>query len=443
MVDTVALPQNNPWGSWIRPGGIDFFSDGRAAICTWNGDVWVSSVLDASLQHVTWRRFASGLYQPLGITVYKNSVYVNGRDQITRLHDLNGDGEADFYENFNNTALTVRNYHAFAFDLKVDARGFFYYSRNGHRVASELPDHGSVIRVAPDGLSHEVFAYGFRAPNGISLSPDGEITTGDNEGHWTPACKINLVRRGGFYGYSRHMPPGHKDSGKFDQPICWLPQNVDSSSGGQFWVTSRRWGPFTGRLLHTSYGEASLFLVMKENVRGQTQGGVVRFPLSFDSGIMRGAFGPHDGQLYVCGLKGWQTKGPKPGALQRVRFTGKPVHLPTALKVTRDGVKISFTCALDRASATDPDNYAVEHWNYRRSKKYGSKHYSVKDPKKQGHDKVAVTRATLLPDRRTVRLKLSGIRPVMQMMIKYRIQSADGAELSQEIYNTIHRLGTN
>ena len=67
----------------------------------------------------------------------------------------------------------------------------------------------------------------------------------------------------------------------------------------------------------------------------------------------------------------------------------------------------------------------------------------MKDPRKLGHDKVAVTLATLLPDRRMVRLKLSGIRPVMQMMIKYRIKSADGAELSQEIYNTIHQLGTN
>ena len=31
-----------------------------------------------------------------------DDIYVLGRDQITRLHDLNGDGEIDFYENFNN-----------------------------------------------------------------------------------------------------------------------------------------------------------------------------------------------------------------------------------------------------------------------------------------------------------------------------------------------------
>ena len=47
-----------------------------------------------------------------------------GRDQITRLHDLNGDGEADFYENFNNDCVrSTDNFHEFALDLQTDARG--------------------------------------------------------------------------------------------------------------------------------------------------------------------------------------------------------------------------------------------------------------------------------------------------------------------------------
>ena len=44
-------------------------------------------------------------------------------------------------------------------------------------------------------------------------------------------------------------------------------------------MTSDKWGPFKGRLLHLSYGTCSLFLVLKEEVNGQVQGGVVRFPL--------------------------------------------------------------------------------------------------------------------------------------------------------------------
>ena len=66
------------------------------------GDVWVVSGIDDKLEHLKWRRFAAGLFQPLGLKIVNDQVYVLGRDQITRLVDLNGDGEADFYENFNN-----------------------------------------------------------------------------------------------------------------------------------------------------------------------------------------------------------------------------------------------------------------------------------------------------------------------------------------------------
>ena len=61
---------------------------------------------------------------------------------------------------------------------------------------------------------------------------------------------------------------------------------------------SKRWGPFHGELLHTSYGRSSLYLVLKEEVAGQMQGGVVKFPLRFTSSAMRPRFNPHDGHLY-------------------------------------------------------------------------------------------------------------------------------------------------
>jgi hypothetical protein len=66
------------------------------------GEVWIVSGLDESLEHLRWRRFATGLNQPLGLRVVDGVIHVLGRDQITRLHDVNGDGEADFYECFSN-----------------------------------------------------------------------------------------------------------------------------------------------------------------------------------------------------------------------------------------------------------------------------------------------------------------------------------------------------
>jgi len=55
-----------------------------------------------------------------------NSTYVLGRDQITRLVDLNADGEADFYECFFNAYVTSTAGHDFICGLERDPEGNFY-----------------------------------------------------------------------------------------------------------------------------------------------------------------------------------------------------------------------------------------------------------------------------------------------------------------------------
>lgn len=438
-VDTLVLPEANPWKSWLRLTGLDFFSDGRAAFCTWNGDVWTVEGIDEKLERLTFRRFAAGLYEPLGLKIVRDEVYVLGRDRITLLRDLNGDGEADFYENFHDALTTMANYHAFAFELHTDGKGNFYYAVDGHRVDPSVPLHGCIVKVSPDGRRHEVFAAGLRAPNGMSVGPGDEITCSDQEGHWIPTSRLNWVRRGGFYGYVPHS--GRKEPpASYDPPLCWIPHGVDNSSGGQVWVTSDRWGPLSGALLHTSYGKAALFLVPFERAGDVVQGGVVKFPLAFASGILRGRFHPKDGQLYLVGLRGWQTAGLRDGCLQRVRYTGRPVHMVTGLRVTREGLELAFPNPLDPETAGSADSWAAQRWNYRWSEKYGSPELSVSDPTRQGRDPVEIRAARLSADGRTVTLEIPGIAPVMQMLVRGRVRAADGAAVPVEIYLTIHRV---
>jgi len=439
VVDTAIVPFDNPWRSWMRLTAFDFFSDGRAAVSTWNGDVWLVSGLDDKLGRVTWKRFAAGLFEPLGLRIVNDEVFVLCRDQLMRLHDLNGDDEADFYECFNNDTWVSPSYHAFAFDLQTDRAGNFYYTRCGQRVDPALPLNGGMVKVSKDGSRAELIATGLRAANGMGIGPNDEIVCGDNQGNWIPSSRINWIKPGGFYGYlphARREPP----PADYEKPICWLPMKADNSSGGQAWVTNDRWGPLKGQLLHTSYGRGTLFLVLMEETGGVRQGGVVQLPLKFDSGIMRARFHPRDGQLWVCGLQGWQTSGGRVGALQRVRYTGKPVHLPSALLVTNNGLNITFTSELDSASANDDQNYAVEQWNYEWTDKYGSPDFSVIDPGKQGRDPVTITRAKLSPDRKTVFLEIPEIKPVMQMRTRFRLKAADGSSVEHEIYNTINRV---
>jgi hypothetical protein len=447
VVDTLTAPLENPWDAWLRFAGLDFFSDGRAALCTWSGDVWIVSGIDATLEHLKWKRYAAGIFQALGLKIVNDQVYVLGRDQITRLHDLNNDGEADFYENFNNDCIVSSSFHEFALDLQADAEGNFYFAkggpvRPGGRGWQHITDHnGCVLRVSKDGSNFDVFATGVRAPNGMGVGPHGEISVSDNEGTWTPTCRLSFVHKGDFLGVPdlAHATTAPTEN---NPPIVWLPhEDVDNSSGGQTWVPDQRWGPFKDRLLHTSYGMCDLFLVMTNQVDGMTQGGIVKFPnLSFDTGIMRPRFRPQDGQFYVTGLKGWQTRGAKDGALHRVRFTGKPVRMPTGIEVGKDEVKITFTCALDRTTAADADSYNVEQWNYIWSKDYGSPEVTVDDPTKKGHDTVKVESVALSNDAKTITLKIPGLRPVMQQKISMKLDAADGTPLEYDVFQTINRV---
>ena len=497
LVDTIELPDPNPWNAPMFIGGFDFFPDGRAAVCTFHGDVFVVSNIEFPSARVTWKRFASGLYHALGLKIVNGEIYVTCRDGIWRLKDLNNDGECDFYEAFNHDVMVTKSFHEFVFDLQTDPAGNFYFAKagpvkNGGRGFDEIcAHHGSLFRVSPDGKKFEVVATGFRAPNGLGCGPHGELTSGDNEGTWTPACKINWITPGGFYGV---VPLAHRDPPptSYDRPLCWLPKRVDNSGGGQVWVTSDKWGPWKDQLLHLSYGTCSLFGVMREEVKTrmpgapppppptggtaleagmregfinysqlQQQGGVTRFPVNFQSGTMRARFNPADGQLYVAGLRGWQTTGVKNGALQRVRYTGAPVRMPIGLHATKRGVRLDFTCALDAASAGDPQSWNVEVWNYLWSSAYGSPEISTLSgadkPAEAGkdgvaqftsaqlgqkkHDPLTVKSATLSADKKSVFLEIPDIKPVMQMQIKFALKSADGAELRSEVINTIHALG--
>lgn len=476
VADEITLPEENPYHSWLRPGGHDFLPDGTAVLVNLSGDVWLVSGLDEKLEHVKWKRFASGLFQPLGCKVVDDKIYVTCRDQITRLSDLNGDGEADFYECFNNDCVVVDNYHEFALDLQTDSKGNFFYAKGSPWTPTNVSPHqGTMLKLSKDGSKLEVYATGLRAPNGLGMGPKDTLTFSDNQGHWMPANRLNIVKEGGFYGMTPaahrtltfKKPDGTEFSANpsdaaaradfktefwgnaqtplptkgYDLPLCWVPMEIDNSSGGQVWVPpGEKWGPLGGRMLFMSYGKCSLFNVLREDVGGVEQGGLCRFPLKFKSGIMRGRFSPVDGQLYVSGLNVWQSNASKDGCFYRVRYTGKPVVRPVELHAAKNGIAITFTAPLDEKSATDAQNFAVQQWNYAWTGAYGSPDISVADPTKKQRDTLEVKSVKLSPDKKTLTLELPDVQPVMQMKIKFKINAADGQVLEQEIHNTIHKV---
>ena len=306
-------------------------------------------------------------------------------------------------------------------------------------VATPTPHYGCLLKVAKDGSRLEVLARGLRAPNGLAVTPQDQIYVTDNQGNWMPECPILRIRPGAFYGYVLKEQP-ETVSRRPDPPLAWLPMDLDNSSGGDISVTSDRWGPFQGRLLHTSYGQSCLFLVLEEEVGGISQGGIAKFPLRFSSGIMRARFHPTDGQLYVAGLRGWQTTAVAEGCLERIRFTGKAAHMPLSYHLRRTGLDLTFTDPLDPESAGELENYSAKWFLVERSEGYGSPEFQVSDPKKRGREELPISRVRLLPDGKTVSLEIPALRPVPNLVLKFRIRAADGARLEQELSFTIHQL---
>lgn len=459
VTDVVTLPTRNPWKANLRFGGFDFIDEDSAALSSWNGDVWVVRGLKGDWSKLKWQRIASGLFETLGLKVVKGSIYVNGRDQITQLIDLNGDGETDFYKVFNRDVIVTAGFHEFAFDLQTDKAGNFYFSKaapvrsGGRGFERILPDNGTVMKVSADGAKLEVIATGLRAPGGIGVGPNGEITTGENEGSWQPCCKINYLKAGKTAFLGTEPARQLLKDAPYTEPLCYLPMSVDNSSGSQTWVPEgAKFGLPVGTMLHLSYGQSSVYQVLPVP-RGDTyQGGVVKLPIKLQSSAMRARFHA-DGSMYLLGFRGWQTNAATECAFQRIRYNpGVLLPVPEKLAYTPTGVRLTFATKLDAGIAGDVASYSSERWNYVRSSQYGSGEFSVDHPdaaaEKQAldkeshehkvHDTVKIESATLLPDGQTVDLKLEGMKPCMTLKVTYDLEALDHKVLKGELYSTVY-----
>jgi Concanavalin A-like lectin/glucanases superfamily len=437
VLDELTLPFDNPFRALFFVSGLDFFPDGDAAICTAHGDVWRVTGIDSTLQELCWQRFATGLYQPLGLKIVAGQIVVICRDQLVRLEDANGDGEADIYHALNHDLQTLGGDHAYAMRLESDRAGSLYFLKS-----SEGPPHGcSLLRWNAESEELEVVASGFRHPYGLGIGPNDEITVADNEGNFVPSSKIDWIEPGGFYGFIEHAGDVASEA-KPARPLCFIPKFMDNSCGGQVWAPAdRRWGDYhAGEMLHLSWGRCSLHAVLRQQVGNQWQAATVRFPeLVFRSGSGTGKFNPRDGQLYVVGLDGWQTGAVQDGCFSRVRYTGRTPAMPEAFEVFANGIRVRYAVELDPDINLDPSRFALEQWNYRWSGTYGSFHYRPDKPDEIGHEPLAI-RAISRIDAKTIFLHVDKLQPVDQILLTATVIPVGGAPVTHQIAGTINAM---
>ena len=110
----------------------------------------------------------------------------------------------------------------------------------------------------------------------------------------------------------------------------------------------------------------------------------------------------------------------------RVRYTGKPAHLPVDFAVRTTGVELRFSDPLDPQAVGDLANFTAERWNYFWSGNYGSAEYSVTHPKEPKHDTLTIQSAHLSADGRTLTLDIADMRKSQQLQINLKLRTADG-----------------
>lgn len=446
-----------PEGMLLEVGGVVTLPDGRVAICTRRGDVWIienPSLADGGLPKYTL--FASGLHEALGLSYRDNAFYVAQRGELTKLVDTNGDDRADVYETVYAWPISG-HYHEYSFGPKFAPDGSFYVTANvafgdleWWRGESRVPWRGWTFKISPDGQL-EPWATGMRSPAGIGMVGKDLFYT-DNQGDWMGSGGLWHLEKGDFTGHpaglrwsqdekspvkikqedffaaiderriSREGRPvkpeniqdeknpvllyeAKKRFPELKLPAVWLPHAIQGISNSEILQdhTAGQFGPFAGQLFVGDQGQSKIMRVVLEKVNGAYQGVSFDFKAGFQSGVLRMAFG-HDGSMYVGETnRGWGSAGPQNSGLQRLLWTGGiPMEMKT-VKAMPDGFEIEFTKPVDKASAEDLDSYTGRNFIYKYHSVYGSPTINEDDLKIKG--------VKVSDDLMKVRLVIENLRP--------------------------------
>ena len=402
----------NPEGQILEIGGMDFLPDGRLVVSTRRGQIWtIENALADDPAEAVFRLAAEGLHEGLGLKVVGEDVLLVQRGELSRLRDLDRDGEFETIDTITQDWGMTGNYHEFAFGLPEDAEGNVYVSLNvgfwdpeWWHGRSRAPWRGWVLQIAPDGTVTP-FASGLRSPCGLGIDSEGRLLATDNQGDWMAACPIVHVREGGFYGHpaslqwtddytdgrvpSTTIPPGRTP----DPPAIWIPYAWSRSTGNlEPDVTDGAFGPFEDQLLVAELTNGMLLRAQLEEVDGITQGACFKFMQRLGSAC-RVTFAP-DGSLIVGFTnRGWGGYPPGHG-IARVRFNGvEPMEIDR-VSIQPDGFDLEFTKPLD--AEVSPDSLTMTAYDYNWWWDYGS-------PEQNVHD-IPVTSTSLSPDKRTLKV---------------------------------------
>lgn len=440
VLDHIDLPDDNPWKRAVRIGDIQFLKDGTGVGVTLDGDVWMIRGLDTANEPVTWKRFTSGLHEPMTCAIRDEQIYVFDRNGIWRLRDTNDDGEADVHELFSNAFAQTADMREFPSTLRLAPNGEFVIAKGGQEATTIGKHNGSVLRISSDGKKATVLGYGFRQPSiGVNLHT-GLVTSSDQEGQYIPSTPLHIVRDHQFYGFLSDKLPKEKYPAPIADPLTWMPHAVNSSAMSQVWLFDAKMGPLNDTMVQICFNKPELLSVIMNERGKRSQAAVVSITDDFDFPPLNGSVNPKDGQLYLAGFQviGWGNTLDTLAGLCRVRYTGAPSTLPREIVPMDKGVLLRFDVAVDPKKGADPASYSLGTWGYKRAYTYGSAQYKADGT--TGIDWLTPSSAYVSSDGKAVFVGVPGMKTVMQLRIGWSIASKDGTAMAQNAYTTPYEL---
>ncbi|MGC1242962.1 MAG: hypothetical protein WA874_15335 [Chryseosolibacter sp.] len=431
IVETIETPP----GLQAETGGLAFLPDGRLVACFLRGEVMIYNP-----ETKVWKLFAEGLHEPLGVLpVSESEILAMQKPELTRLKDTDGDGQADVYETVTEDFGMAGNYHEWTYGPVKDRDGNLFISFN---TASEwgiimdevrgkldttlvpfnpkqkfaaVPYRGWVARLTPSGELIP-YAYGFRSPSGLLITPDNDLFVADNQGDWVGTSALFKVTKDKFHGHPASMIwlpgwnkgdpsrlPVEELNAERERAVVQFPHGIMAASPTQpvYDNTEGDFGPFAGQMLIGEMNQERIIRVMLEEVNGVWQGACI--PFIDKQGLRKGnnrlAFSP-DGSLYVGQV---QHGFVGDTGIQRIVFTGKlPVDI-YSMRITDEGFDLHFTQPMDEATLRDTANYQLRHYYYEYHLKYGSDQFDVQH--------VCVKDIGVRDGGKTVSLTLENLKP--------------------------------
>lgn len=450
-----------PAGEVLEVGAIEMMPDGKVAIGTRRGEIWmIDNAFDADPKKAKFTRFAHGMHEILGLAQRDGWLYVTHRPDLSRIKDTNGDGKADLFEVVSDGWEVNGDYHEYAFGSRFDSKGRIWFTLclTGS-FNSNSKYRGWAGYVTTDGKFVPTTS-GVRSPGGIGFNAEGDVFYTDNQGPWNGTCGLKCITVGGFVGHpdsfkwykepeAKYLgaPPVAPKSGSRQMIEAkkipqFYPTSVmfpyakmgNSASGLDVDVSGGKFGPFEKQLFVGDQTASTIMRVTLEKVNDKYQGACYPFRSGMGSGIVPVRFAP-DGSVFAGGTnRGWGSRGNKPFSIERVVWTGKIPFEIHEMKAKPDGFELTFTKPVNPESAGKVDSYAMKTFTYIYQGAYGSPEVD--------HSKPTITKVEVGKDNKSVRLYVDGLREGhIHDLTTPGVRSADGEPvLHPQAYYTLNYI---